>query len=126
MRRVAVDRTQSLRVLDGRYVIEHSEDTAVPTPGPEWLALAFGPDGRTGIRRAGDESSELWAAVWSGDEPHDPQATGMLDAIVAPLAVAAVPVMVASTFHADLVLVPAERLDEAVGALRDAGHRVAV
>jgi hypothetical protein len=50
----------------------------------------------------------------------------MLSAIVAPLAAAAVPVMVASTFHADLVLVPEVRLDEAVGALREAGHRVVV
>jgi ACT domain len=124
--RVSADRTQDLRVLDGRYVIEHSDDTAAPTPGPGWLALVFGPDGRTGIRRAGDGSSETWAAVWSGDQWHDPQATGMLSAIVAPLAATAVPVMVASTFHADLVLVPAVRLDEAVGALRDAGHRVVV
>jgi hypothetical protein len=44
MGRVTADRTQNLRVLDGRYVIEHSDDTGVPTPGPEWLALVFGPD----------------------------------------------------------------------------------
>jgi hypothetical protein len=65
-----------------------------------------------------------WAALWSGDEPHDPETTGMLSAIVAPLADGGMPVMVASTFHADLVLVPAERLDDAVSALRAARHRV--
>jgi hypothetical protein len=63
-------------------------------------------------------------ALWSGEEPHDPEATGMLSAIVAPLAAGELPVMVASTFHADLVLVPGDRLDEAVDVLRDAGHHI--
>jgi hypothetical protein len=49
----------------------------------------------------------------------------MLSAIVAPLAAGELPVWVASSFDGDLVLVPAERLDEAVGVLRDAGHYVA-
>jgi hypothetical protein len=49
----------------------------------------------------------------------------MLSAIVAPLAAGGLPVMVASTFHAELVLVPADRLDEAVDVLRDAGHHIA-
>ena len=83
----------------------------------------FGPDGRTGVRR--DDAADFgWAALWSGEEPHDPEATGMLSAIVGPLAAGDVPVMVASTFHADLVLVPAVRLDEAVRVLRDAGHQL--
>jgi len=48
----------------------------------------------------------------------------MLSAIVSPLADGGIPVMVASTFHADLVLVPAGRLGAGVSALRAAGHRV--
>jgi uncharacterized protein len=55
---------------------------------------------------------------------HDPETTGMLSAIVAPLADGGTPVMVASTFHADLVLVPVETLDDAISALHAAGHRV--
>lgn len=39
--------------------------------------------------------------------------TGMLSAIVAPLAAGELPVVVASSFHGDLVLVPAGRLNEA-------------
>ncbi|MBE2319362.1 ACT domain-containing protein [Solirubrobacter sp. CPCC 204708] len=115
------DRTQDLRVLDGRYVIEPS----TPPAGAELLAVVFGPDGQTTIRRD-DAARDGWAALWSGDHPHDPSATGMLSAIVAPLAAADTPVMVASTFHADLVLVPAARLDDALAALRAAGHRVAL
>jgi hypothetical protein len=118
-----VDRTQTLRVLDGRFSIEHVPDDAAPLSEQEWLALVHGPDGRTVIRRD-DAADDGWVALWSGDEPHDPQATGMLSAIVTPLADGGIPVMAASTFHADLVLVPAARIADAVGALRRAGHRV--
>jgi hypothetical protein len=117
------DRRQTLRVLDGRFAIEHFAQAQEPLPDADWLALVNGPDGRTGIRHAG-AAEDTWAALWSGDEPHDPRATGMLDAIIAPLAAAQLPVMVASTFHADLVLVPSIKLDEAIAVLRDAGHQI--
>jgi hypothetical protein len=45
-------------------------------------------------------------------------------ALVGPLAQAKVPVFVASTMQADLVLVPFERPGEAVDVLRAAGHEV--
>ena len=121
---VLTDRSQVLRVLEGRFSIEHSPDHRGQLSAENWLALVNGPDGRTVIQRHDDASDGGWAALWSGDEPHDPETTGMLSAIVAPLADGGMPVMVASTFHADLVLVPAERLDDAVSALRAAGHRV--
>jgi hypothetical protein len=121
---VHTDRNQVLRILDGRFSIEHSADRSGPVPAVDWLALANGPDGRTVIQRDDDAADGGWAALWSGDERHDPETTGMLSAIVAPLADGGMPVMVASTFHADLVLVRAERLDDAVTALRAAGHRV--
>jgi hypothetical protein len=121
---VLADRSQALRVLDGRFSIAHDADHNAPLPTEDWLALVNGPDGRTIIQRHDGVADGVWAAFWSGDEPHDPETTGMLSAIVAPLADSAMPVMVASTFHADLVLVLAERLDEAISALRAAGHRV--
>jgi hypothetical protein len=121
---MATDRSQHLRVLEGRFTIEHVGAAGEPLPEMEWLALVDGPDGRTVIRRDDDASDGGWVAFWSGDEPHEPEATGMLSAIVAPLADGDVPVIVASTFHADLVLVPAGRLEEAVSTLRAAGHRV--
>ncbi len=48
----------------------------------------------------------------------------MLSAIVKPLAEAAIPVFVASTSRADLVLVPQQRKEQAVIVLEEAGHQV--
>jgi hypothetical protein len=120
---VTVERGQKLRVLEGRFVLEHAVDAGEVASERDVLALVFGPDGSTRVRRD-DTAKNTWAALWNGDEPHDPEATGMLSAIVAPLAAGALPVWVASSFDGDLILVPASRLDEAVAVLRRAGHHV--
>jgi len=49
----------------------------------------------------------------------------MLAALLTSLAAGEIPVFVASTFHADLVLVPAAMLPAATAALRSAGHAIA-
>jgi hypothetical protein len=51
--------------------------------------------------------------------------TGILASIAAPLAEAEISIFAISTFDTDYVLVKAERLDDAVEALRRAGHEVA-
>jgi hypothetical protein len=79
------------------------------------------PDGQTVVRPAEDGD---WAALWSGGTAHAPEVPGMLVALLAPLAAEEVPVMVASTFDADIVLVPVDRLEAALAALRGAGHDV--
>ena len=71
-----------------------------------------------------DAGEDGWSALWNGDEAHDVQATGMLSAIVAPLAAAGVPVWVVSSFDGDLVLVPTDRVDGACDVLQAAGHQV--
>ncbi|MCX5063499.1 ACT domain-containing protein [Streptomyces sp. NBC_00201] len=76
--------------------------------------------------RRDDTAEDGWVALWNGDDAHDPEATGMLSAIVAPLAASGLPVWTAASYDGDLVLVPAGRLEEAVGVLRRAGHQVAV
>ena len=50
--------------------------------------------------------------------------TGVLAALAAPLAEAGVPIFALSTFDTDVLLVGADRLAAAVGALRAAGHAV--
>lgn len=74
--------------------------------------------------RRQDAADDAWVALWNGDEAHPPDATGMLAAIVAPLAAGEVPVWVAASFDGDLVLIPADQADTAIALLRRAGHRV--
>ena len=112
----------TLRVLDGSYVLDRRADVA-DVDLRDALAVVFGPDGSTVMRRD-DAGEDAWTALWNGDEAHDVQATGMLSAIVAPLGAAGVPVWVASSFDGDLVLVLTDRLDEAAEVLRAAGHHV--
>jgi len=122
--RPPLDRRQRLRMLDGRFVLEQmtsaAQDVALQA---DVLVLVFAPDGRTRVRRD-DTAEDAWAALWNGDQAHDPQATGMLSAIVAPLAAGELPVWVASSYDGDLILIPANRLDDAVDVLRHAGHQV--
>jgi hypothetical protein len=58
--------------------------------------------------------------------PLDLALTGIMAALVKPLADARVNVFVFSTYDTDYVLVPAVRLDEAIAALTGAGHRVSI
>jgi hypothetical protein len=118
-------RAQTLRVLEGRFVLERVSDVGTIVPEPGLLALVLGPDGGAAMRRD-DAAEDGWAALWNGDDAHDPEATGMLSAIVAPLAAGELPVWTAASYDGDLVLVPAGRLAEAVGVLRRAGHLVAL
>jgi hypothetical protein len=114
---------QTLRVLDGRYVLERLGPDVDVAPGGEVLAVVRGPDGGACMRRQ-DAADDAWVALWNGDEAHPPDATGMLAAIVAPLAAGAVPVWVAASFDGDIVLVPEDHVEEASELLRRAGHRV--
>jgi hypothetical protein len=115
---------QNLRVLEGRFVLTRvTADVRALALEADLLALVLGPDGGAAMRRD-DTAEDAWAALWNGDDPHDPDATGMLSAIVAPLAAAELPVWTAASYDGDLVLVPADRLEQAVDALRRAGHQI--
>ena len=120
---MTADRRQNLRVLEGRFVLARVTDVRTVASEADLLALVLGPDGGAAMRRD-DNAEDAWAALWNGDDAHDPEATGMLSAIVAPLAVAEIPVWTAASYDGDLVLVPARRLEAAVAALRQAGHQV--
>jgi hypothetical protein len=68
-------------------------------------------------------SSAGWVALVV-DGPLAHTLTGVLASIAAPLAEVAVPIFAVSTYDTDWVLVPADRLADAVEALRGAGHTV--
>jgi hypothetical protein len=116
--------TQNLRFLPGRYMVDTRADVDGVPDDVDWLALVRAPEGLTVIRRVGDQAGDAWTALYSGDTAHALDVPGMLVALLEPLRQAAVPVFVASTFHADVVLVPEARREDAVRALRAAGHEV--
>lgn len=120
---VSVAGHQTLRLLDGRYVLERLASDLDDTRDGKTLAVVHGPDGGARMRR-NDAADDAWVALWNGDEAHPPDATGMLAAIVAPLAAGNVPVWVAASFDGDLVLIPVSQVAEASELLRRAGHRV--
>ena len=115
---------QRLRILSGEFVVEHLAG-GVQAPAGEWLALVRAPEGLTVVRPArtgDDQGTQRWSALYGGDTAHGLDAPGMLAALLTPLAAGQVPVFVASTFHADLVLVPSAMVPVAIAALRAAGH----
>lgn len=120
-------RLQNLRVLEGRFVLTRVTDIHSVVIDADLLAFVIGPDGGASMRRdsaASDAADDTWAALWNGDDAHDPHATGMLSAIVAPLAASNLSVWTAASYDGDLVLVPTNQLDEALEVLLQAGHRV--
>ncbi|MFE6973035.1 GNAT family N-acetyltransferase [Streptomyces sp. NPDC057682] len=122
----AVRSTRRLRVLDAVLALEHHPGPRVP-PGDDWLALIRAPEGMTVIRSAGASvpAADRWIALYDADPNHGLDEPGLLAAVLTPLSRAAIPVFTASTFHADLVLVPEHRHDQALAALRSAGYETA-
>lgn len=107
---------QDLEVLPERYAV--SGDDVV---GREALVRVSAPDGLAVVRR---DPEGTWRALFSGATAHELEAPGMTVSVLAPLAAAEIPVFVASTTTADLVLVPALALERAAATLREAGHTV--
>lgn len=104
------------------------------TPAPAWLDG----EGFASVTRTADETSVVcraaivpagvraevgWRALRVAG-PLDFALTGVLLALLAPLAAAGVSVFALSTFDTDYVLVREAALDGALAALRAAGHRV--
>ncbi len=74
-------------MLEGRFALTRVTDAHDVASAPDLLALVHGPGGGATMHRD-DTAEDAWVALWNGDDAHDPAATGMLSAIVAPLAAA--------------------------------------
>ncbi|WP_026401081.1 ACT domain-containing protein [Actinomadura rifamycini] len=114
---------QHLHLVPNRFTVGHLPHATFPEDD-EWIALVRAPEGLTVVREAspyGD--AQRWVGFY-GDPGDGLDVPGVLAAITGPLAGAGVPVFVASTYHADLVLVPEHSQKSAADALRAAGHRV--
>ncbi|GGO00005.1 ACT domain-containing protein [Microbispora bryophytorum] len=115
---------QQLGIVPSVFAVQHLPQATFPEDD-DWIALVRAPEGLTVIRETWPTGSgDRWIGLYGGGAGHQLDVPGMLAAIVGPLAEAAIPVFVASTFHADLVLVPEPRIEQAVTVLEEAGHRV--
>ncbi|RFU37434.1 ACT domain-containing protein [Actinomadura logoneensis] len=115
---------QILGIVPNQFVLEHLPNSVFPEDD-EWVALVRAPEGLTVLREAPPHvEADRWVGFYGGATAHSLDTPGMLAAIVAPLAEARVSVFVASTYHADLVLVPEYKLEAATAALREAGHTI--
>jgi len=115
---------QRLHVVPSQFMVEHLPNATFPEDD-EWIALVRAPEGLTVVREAPPYAEvERWVGLYGGETAHGLDTPGMLAALIGPLAEAGISVFVASTYHADLVLVPEHRLGEASAALKAAGHQV--
>ncbi|GAA2418668.1 ACT domain-containing protein [Actinomadura vinacea] len=116
--------SQRLRIVPSQFIVEHLPNATLPEDD-EWIAMVRAPEGLTVVREVPPfVEAERWVGFYA-DEPHSLDTPGMLAAIVGPLAETGIPVFVASTFHADLVMVPERQVPDAAAALKEAGHQVA-
>jgi len=69
----------------------------------------------------GTKSDGPWAGIRL-EGPFSLDLVGVLVSALGPLALAGIPILALSTFDTDYVLVKSDRLEEAVSALKDAGH----
>lgn len=123
--------TRSLELLPGRFAVcRLAADAAVPA----WaMAAAF-----SSVTRTHDELSIVceedrvpvdakreggWRCL-KLEGPLDLSLTGVLASLLRPLADAGVPIFALSTYDTDYVLVRDGQLEDAIAALRQAGHRV--
>ena len=122
-----------LRVLEGDYAVVRLapavDGVAVPPSGTGFWSLTEVGDERSLVCLEDLIADDAGTVVrgWRVVEvvgPLDLALTGVLASVAAPLADAGVPIFPIATHDTDWVLVPGDRLDAAVGALRGAGHDV--
>jgi len=114
-----------LTILDHTFALEHLADDRQPRDNA-WHALVRAPEGLTVVRDAAADTpaARRWIGLYDADAQHGLDVPGLLASLVQPLAEAAVPVFVCSTYHADLLLVPDPYRTQALDALRAAGHEI--
>jgi hypothetical protein len=122
-----------LRVLEGDYAVcrlsSSIDAVRVPPAGTGFWSLTEVGDERSLVCLDDLVSDDAGTVVrgWRVVEvvgPLDLGLTGVLVQVAAPLADAGVPIFPIATHDTDWVLVPGAQLQDAVGALRYAGHEV--
>ncbi len=121
----------SLQVLDGRFAVSRLDPTA-PIPSWAWsgsfcgvtrtpFELSIISDERAVPAEVRNQAG--WACLMLRG-PFEFKLTGILAAVLQPLRDAGIGIFATSTFDTDYVMVPGDRLAEAISALTAAGHSV--
>ncbi len=120
----------AFRVWEGRWAVCR---LAADSEIPKWLGSGFVSVTRTPFELsivcpqetvpAGVQAERDWACLQL-QGPFAFTLTGVLASFLQPLAEARVPIFALSTYDTDWVLIPAARLDDALGALAAAGHEL--
>jgi uncharacterized protein len=125
--------TLKLRVLEGDYAVcklsSSIDALVVPPAGTGFWSLTEVGDERSLVclEDLVDDDAGTVVRGWRVVEvvgPLDLGLTGVMASIATPLADAGVPIFPIATHDTDWVLVPGAKLEDAVGALRYAGHEV--
>ncbi|MFC4640439.1 ACT domain-containing protein [Deinococcus hohokamensis] len=119
----------TLSVLPERYaVVQLPPNTPLPALAGAFWSVTWTPEEVSLVCEeaqvpAGAQSAGGWVAL-KLHGPFEFTLTGILAAVLNPLRDAGVGIFALSTFNTDYVLVAADRLAEATGTLRAAGHTV--
>jgi hypothetical protein len=124
-------RRPALRLLAEEYAVCYlAADEAVPTwaTNSPFHAITRTADELSVVCRIASvpptvQSEGPWRCL-AVEGPLDFALTGILAGLAAPLAEAGIPIFALSTYRTDYLLVPAERTDAAISALRTAGYEV--
>jgi hypothetical protein len=121
-----------LRVVDGAYAVcRLAGDRPLPPPpagAPFWSLTLAGEERSLVCLEAEAPAAGADAVVVGGwrllqvEGPMDLGLTGVMAALAGALAAAGVPIFPIATHDTDWILVPGDRLEAALAALRAAGH----
>ncbi|RMI29476.1 ACT domain-containing protein [Nocardia stercoris] len=110
--------------VPSQFEVQHLAGSTFPEDD-EWIALVRAPEGLTVVREVPPwAEADSWVGFYAGAGAPDRFGSAALAALVGPLGEAGIPTFVASTHHADLVLVPHHSGVAASDILRAAGHTV--
>jgi uncharacterized protein len=119
-----------LRVLDGSYAVcRLGAATLAPPPSGRFWSLTHAGDERSLVCVEEDApvtggSVQRGFRILEVEGPLDFSLTGVTASLALPLAQAGVPIVPIATHDTDYVLVPGDRLGDAIAALADAGHDI--
>jgi uncharacterized protein len=124
-------RSLTLSLLRDRYtILQFAANAVVPAwaMSGEFFSITRNPDELSVVTQIANlpvwETAETDWRVFKAHGPFAFDEIGVLASLTVPLAQQAIGIFVVSTFDTDYLLVHSRQVRKAVGALREAGHRI--